>query len=91
MPQRGSERFNRDRRIIFVCVIVSYLLYTIYEVDWDIRRRGDFYLDLGLDFNAEDKAIQSRFRRLYGNMALRCFLTWLLTRLVEHFMSIRTS
>jgi preprotein translocase subunit Sec63 len=55
----------RDRRIIFICVIATYLLYTIYEVDWDMQRKGDFYADLGLNFDAEDRAIQSRFRRLY--------------------------
>jgi len=63
-PAPGSRRFIRDRRNIFILVIVSYLVYTIYEIDWDMRRKGNFYSDLGLSFGAEERTIQSKFRRL---------------------------
>jgi len=46
-------------------VILAYLLYTLYEADYLLRRSGDFYNDLGLSPGAEEKAIKSRFRRLY--------------------------
>ena len=42
----------------------AYLLYTIYEADWDIRRNSDFYQDLGLSHSASEREIKSRFRRL---------------------------
>jgi len=45
-------------------VILSYLLYTIYEADWQIRRTGDFYQDLGVPHDVDDKRLTSRFRRL---------------------------
>ena len=45
-------------------VIIVYLLYTIYEADYTIRQRGDFYQDLGLSPGAEEKQIKSKFRRL---------------------------
>lgn len=46
-------------------VVISYLLYTIFEADYWIRQKGDFYQALGLPLHAEEKAIKSRFRRLY--------------------------
>lgn len=46
-------------------VILAYLLYTLYEADYMIRQSGDFYSLLGVSPEAEEKAIKSRFRRLY--------------------------
>jgi hypothetical protein len=34
-------------------------------MDWTMRREGNFYADLGLHFDAEERTIQSKFRRLY--------------------------
>ena len=45
-------------------VIIAYLLYTLYEADYSVRQKGDFYQDLGLSPEAGEKAIKSRFRRL---------------------------
>jgi hypothetical protein len=45
-------------------VVSAYLLYTIYEADWEIRRAGDFYQDLGIPHSASEREIKSRFRRL---------------------------
>jgi hypothetical protein len=45
-------------------VVSAYLLYTIYEADWQIRLGGDFYQDLGVSHGASDRDIKSRFRRL---------------------------
>lgn len=63
-PQAGTPRFVRDRKRIQILVIVLYLLYTIYEADWQLQRAGDFYQDLGVPHDVDDKALQSRFRRL---------------------------
>lgn len=41
-----------------------YLLYTIYEADYDIQRAGSLYNDLGLPITATGKEAKSRFRRL---------------------------
>jgi len=64
-PQPGHPKFVRDRKIVFTLVIVSYLLYTIYEADWQMQRDGTFYSLLGLPLNADERRIQTNFRRLY--------------------------
>lgn len=63
-PAPGSARFIRDRRRIHIAVIVAYLLYTVYEADWQLLRESDFYQLLGVPHDVEEKALQSRFRRL---------------------------
>ena len=45
-------------------VILLYLLYTIYEADYEMRKAGDFYQILGVPLDADEKKIKSRFRRL---------------------------
>jgi hypothetical protein len=64
-PAPGSPRFVRDRRRIHIFVIVVYLLYTVYEADYQLRLAGDFYQDLGVAHDVAERAVQSRFRRLY--------------------------
>lgn len=63
-PRPGSAQYVKHRRRIHILVISAYLLYTIYEADWDIRRTGDFYQDLGLRPDVEEREIKSKFRRL---------------------------
>lgn len=63
-PRPGSPRYIQHRRRIHIIVVSTYLLYTIYEADWDIRRASDFYQDLGVDPSATEREIKSRFRRL---------------------------
>jgi len=63
-PQPGTPRYLTHRRRIHIIVVSAYLLYTIYEADWDIRRSSDFYQDLGIPYSATDREIKSRFRRL---------------------------
>jgi hypothetical protein len=63
-PQPGSPRYITHRRRIHIIVVSAYLLYTIYEADWDIRRASDFYQDLGIPPSATEREIKSRFRRL---------------------------
>lgn len=54
----------RDRRFIYAFVVLAYLFYTIYEADWTIRRGGDLYSILGVPIDANDRTINSKFRRL---------------------------
>lgn len=63
-PTPGSARYTRDRRAIHIAVIVAYLLYTLYEADYQIQSAPDFYRLLNVPHDASEKAIQSRFRRL---------------------------
>ncbi|RKF79829.1 putative membrane associated chaperone [Golovinomyces cichoracearum] len=63
-PLPGSSRYNRDRRRIYIATVSIYLIFTIYEADWEIRQEGDFYQDLRLAQTATDREIKSRFRRL---------------------------
>lgn len=45
-------------------VVTLYLAYTIYEADFELRRAGSFYRDLGVPLTATSREIKSRFRRL---------------------------
>ena len=64
-PAPGSVRHTRDRRRIYVFVILAYLCYTIYEADCQLRKEGDFYNRLGVSHDVAERAIQSKFRRLW--------------------------
>ncbi|KAJ9237150.1 hypothetical protein DTO207G8_1452 [Paecilomyces variotii] len=63
-PQPPSPRYERHRRRIFILVVTSYLLYTLYETFFQVRQAGDFYRVLGVSPLADEKTIKSRFRRL---------------------------
>ncbi|KAI6836599.1 membrane associated DnaJ chaperone-like protein [Hortaea werneckii] len=63
-PAPGSVRFVKDRRRILIFVILAYLFYTIYEADYQLQQAGDFYSLLGVQHGVEERAIQSKFRRL---------------------------
>lgn len=63
-PQPGTARYVRDRKRIHVAVILLYLVYTVYEADWQLRNEGDFYSILGVPHDASEKTINSKFRRL---------------------------
>lgn len=45
---------------------MAYLLYTIYEADFQLRMAGNFYQDLGVGLGVDERGINSRFRRLYA-------------------------
>ncbi|KAI2640245.1 hypothetical protein GGS21DRAFT_407039 [Xylaria nigripes] len=63
-PPPNSPRWQLHRRRIHTLVITLYLLYTIYEADWELQRGGSYYETLGVPFNATERDIKSRFRRL---------------------------
>ncbi|WEW59844.1 hypothetical protein PRK78_005325 [Emydomyces testavorans] len=63
-PHPSSPRYARHYRRIYVFVVTSYLLYTLYEAYHRIRAQGDFYQVLGVLPTADDRTIKSRFRRL---------------------------
>ncbi|KAL4897442.1 hypothetical protein BDV59DRAFT_167741 [Aspergillus ambiguus] len=63
-PQPPSPRYARHRRRIFILVVTSYLLYTLYEAFHRVQVEGDFYRALGVSPLADDRTIKSRFRRL---------------------------
>lgn len=44
--------------------MASYLLYTIYEANYDLRSAPSFYTELGIPITAAEREIKSRFRRL---------------------------
>ncbi|KAI9695151.1 MAG: hypothetical protein M1820_008857 [Bogoriella megaspora] len=67
-PTPGSPQYVKHRRRIQILVITLYLLFTVYEADWQLRRDGDYYSSLGVSPGAEERAIQSRFRRLYEHL-----------------------
>ena len=64
----GTPRYVTHRRRIQMFVIILYLLFTIFEADWQLRREGDFYTTLGVPPDADERRIQSRFRKLYVNV-----------------------
>ncbi|KAI2625863.1 hypothetical protein GGR54DRAFT_593283 [Hypoxylon sp. NC1633] len=63
-PPPNSPRYADHRRRIHILVVSLYLLYTIYEADYDLRRASNYYADLGVPFSASERDIKSRFRRL---------------------------
>ncbi|KAJ3570005.1 hypothetical protein NPX13_g5883 [Xylaria arbuscula] len=63
-PPPNSPRWQLHRRRIHALVITLYLLYTIYEAHWELQRAGSFYTSLNMPFDAVDRDIKSRFRRL---------------------------
>ncbi|KAL0264466.1 hypothetical protein SLS55_000416 [Diplodia seriata] len=63
-PQPGSPKFIRHKKIIHGLAVVAYLVYSVYEADWELQRAGNFYQALGVPVDATEKAINSRFRRL---------------------------
>jgi hypothetical protein len=67
-PAPGSARFIRDRRRVQILVIAAYLAYTVYETDHELLQASDLYTTLGVPHDVEEKAIQSRFRRLTVQM-----------------------
>jgi hypothetical protein len=69
-PPPGSLRYIQDRKRIHIFVIVAYLLYTIYDADYQLRGAGDFYQVLGVPHDVDEKALQSRFRRLYVSVSV---------------------
>ncbi|KAI8933812.1 hypothetical protein NX059_009515 [Plenodomus lindquistii] len=63
-PQPGSVRFAKDRRAILMAIYTTYFAFTIYEVDWNLQRASNAYSVLGLPIDADESAINRRFRRL---------------------------
>ncbi|KAL2105195.1 hypothetical protein VUR80DRAFT_8800 [Thermomyces stellatus] len=63
-PTPGSRAYATHRRRIQILVVTVYLLYTLYEADYDLRREGNFYTDLSLPTTATEREIKSHFRRL---------------------------
>lgn len=63
-PQPGSPRYILHRQRIQITVIVVYLLYTLFEADYVVRQKKDFFQELGLTPSAGDKQIKSKFRRM---------------------------
>ncbi|KAI9725637.1 MAG: hypothetical protein M1828_002922 [Chrysothrix sp. TS-e1954] len=65
-PQSGTPKFNNHRRWIYLCAVLIYLFYTLYQAHYDIQQDGDFYRDLGIAYDVDERAINTRFRRLSG-------------------------
>lgn len=63
-PQPGTPRFAEHYRRIYLAVVGIYLLFTIYEADWNLQRSGDFYSNLGVLPDATEKEIRRRYRVL---------------------------
>ncbi|KAK3325897.1 hypothetical protein B0H66DRAFT_600032 [Apodospora peruviana] len=63
-PRPGTPRYAEHRRRIHILVVSVYLLYTIYEADYELQRAGSYYSDLNVPLDASERDIKSRFRRL---------------------------
>lgn len=67
-PQPGQPRFAEHYRRIYILVVCVYLLFTIYEADWELQRSGDFYSALGVLPDAAAREIKKRYRQLSAVM-----------------------
>ena len=67
-PQPGTARYASDHKRIRIAVLTLYLLYTLLQSLYDVKRAGDFYTVLSLSPYStpppSDKDIKSRLRRL---------------------------
>lgn len=45
-------------------IYAAYFVFTIYEVDFELQRAGNAYVDLGVPLNVDDSGLASRFRKL---------------------------
>lgn len=67
-PQPGQPRFAEHYRRIYILVVCIYLVFTIYEADWELQRSGDFYSVLGVGPDASAREIKKRYRQLSAVM-----------------------
>ncbi|ROV96258.1 hypothetical protein VMCG_07659 [Cytospora schulzeri] len=68
-PQPGQPRFAEHYRRIYILVVCAYLVFTIYEADWELQRSGgDFYSVLGVGHDAPVRDIKRRYRQLSAVM-----------------------
>ncbi|KUI61040.1 Chaperone protein DnaJ [Cytospora mali] len=68
-PQPGQQRFAEHYRRIYILVVCAYLLFTMYEADWDLQRQGgSFYAVLGVGPDAPARDIKRRYRQLSAVM-----------------------
>ncbi|KAI5304740.1 hypothetical protein KEM56_006007 [Ascosphaera pollenicola] len=63
-PAEGSPEYARDRRRIYILVVTSYLLWTIWSTYAGIQSERDFYRLLGVTPMSSEKEIRSKYRRL---------------------------
>ncbi|KAF2405163.1 membrane associated DnaJ chaperone-like protein [Trichodelitschia bisporula] len=63
-PRPGEPRWAKHRKNIFILVIAAYLLYTIYEADWELQRASTFYRDLSVPVDADERTIRTQFRKI---------------------------
>ncbi|PHH62482.1 hypothetical protein CDD81_7129 [Ophiocordyceps australis] len=63
-PAPGSARHEYHQRIIKILVVAAYLVYSVYEADYELRAAPTFYQELSLPVTASERDIKSRFRRL---------------------------
>jgi hypothetical protein len=64
IPQRGTHLYARHYKRVHLTVITAYLLYTVYESYYSIRRTPTFYSLLSVPLTVDERALRSRFRRL---------------------------
>lgn len=63
-PQPGTPQYIKHRKIIRCSVIGIYLLYCVYEADWNLRQEGTYYQDLGVDIDVGEKTLQKTLRKM---------------------------
>jgi hypothetical protein len=64
IPQRGTARYARDFKRVFITAVALYLSYTIYEAYHQIMLSENFYDLLTVPHDIEERPLRSRFRRL---------------------------
>ncbi|KAF2758720.1 hypothetical protein EJ05DRAFT_510613 [Pseudovirgaria hyperparasitica] len=67
-PTPGSQRYVQHNRTIHISVLAIFMLFSIYQAVWDMQREGTLYGALDVSPTADDRAINSRFRRITAVM-----------------------
>ncbi|KAF2006641.1 hypothetical protein P154DRAFT_615355 [Amniculicola lignicola CBS 123094] len=63
-PLPNTPRFLKHRRQLLMLIYITYFLFTIYEVDYELQRFSNAYNELGVPVDVSESGLQSRFRKL---------------------------
>ncbi|KAE9992512.1 hypothetical protein Vi05172_g10434 [Venturia inaequalis] len=67
-PQPGTPQYIKHRKIIHCSVIGAYLLYCIYEADWNLRQESTYYQHLGVEIDVGEKTLQKTLRKISAQL-----------------------
>ncbi|KAK9474847.1 uncharacterized protein V1510DRAFT_410819 [Dipodascopsis tothii] len=59
-----SRKHARDRKAVYIAIVLGYLVYTVVAALHDVVSAGNFYRAFGASTQTDDRALRSTYRRL---------------------------